>query len=1062
MDGASSAKAPGADVDIFARAAEAEEQEGASGESEADSEESDNETADSEVNRRDVHMLNMPDNSFFTRSRRTTRRKRKKEAPSILDTPARTGRPKDAEVASKADAIRKEFDQWHHHQMRGFNLLLYGYGSKRTAMEEFGKDYCTDAPVVVIKGFLPTVTPKHILHAVSQALFNPHEYTDGASAGTGSRTFRSLVEQRTYIAEALCRGGVDEVTRNSFRAATAAAEPSRPRARWAVGDLVMGQYANGDTYEATIKEVHDSGERYTVDWTDGDVRNRELTRHEVFPRAAELVSRARPKPMDLDDDAPRPSGNAAEGAQPEEQAASATALDAHRPDDAGSSSEDEGEDAAEADVRRSTRISEKTSAASSQQRLYIVVHDIDGPGLAKIPAQETLCFLASLPGVHMMASVNNIHAPLLWNWTQACNLARYNWAWCEASTYAAYELESLHLYSDANSAAGMSGKVRGAAIVLASLPDKTREVFKVLAEHQLDDSNEEKFTGVSFHDYYQESRTKFLTSSEDNFKTLLHELQDHKILVASKLRGFDSYRINFNGEQIEKILRDMVSTDGIGERSDEDEVDDAPAAPVASGSSESVTEECYVMRHSAGDKSLAQPLEQRVQKTLDWCASVTDHTLEDAISKGNVDLFASVGTFIESSGWRRELPAALLLTGLNVADHEHSFLQLKKSLRRQLSVQNREQPKYLRRPSVARVSSANATTLETLMLAIISGLIKDAGEKNAANVSNTLYLRRWYEGLDEARRPTHLIVMIQDVESIRNEIVQDMVRILSSAKNLGPEEEQLPLYVVMGFATSTDALSSVLTHRERSLVVAQRFVLQPARRTVNVLLDSLLDRRKFGGMGAVARADSKTEEPSGTETVATSATVDGHQTADHSTDHGEVGDEADDTSNMRFDMTQELASDKGSARHLEQGAEAARSDPKGEAPAQPGLAAKKPDDDAAALGVVPVPPGPMSIDGSHGCQPVSAGAASDACDLAPSAGSSDRDGQDAAREPSRATSNDDRHARKERLAAFLQDSAACVDPAWPVAVSLPQLSEGAMGQLVDNFFYCNFEIDSLR
>ena len=76
MDGASSAKAPGADVDIFARAAEAEEQEGASGESEADSEESDNETADSEVNRRDVHMLNMPDNSFFTRSRRTTRRKR--------------------------------------------------------------------------------------------------------------------------------------------------------------------------------------------------------------------------------------------------------------------------------------------------------------------------------------------------------------------------------------------------------------------------------------------------------------------------------------------------------------------------------------------------------------------------------------------------------------------------------------------------------------------------------------------------------------------------------------------------------------------------------------------------------------------------------------------------------------------------------------------------------------------------------------------------------------------------------------------------------------------------
>ena len=45
---------------------------------------------------------------------------------------------------------------------------------------------------------------------------------------------------------------------------------------------------------------------------------------------------------------------------------------------------------------------------------------------------------------------------------------------------------------------------------------------------------------------------------------------------------------------------------------------------------------------------------------------------------------------------------------------------------------------------------------------------------------------------------------------------------------------------------------------------------------------------------------------------------------------------------------------------------------------------------------------------------------------------------------------------------FRQDSQACSKASYPVAVSLPQLSEGAMGQLVDNFFYCNFEIDSFR
>ena len=45
---------------------------------------------------------------------------------------------------------------------------------------------------------------------------------------------------------------------------------------------------------------------------------------------------------------------------------------------------------------------------------------------------------------------------------------------------------------------------------------------------------------------------------------------------------------------------------------------------------------------------------------------------------------------------------------------------------------------------------------------------------------------------------------------------------------------------------------------------------------------------------------------------------------------------------------------------------------------------------------------------------------------------------------------------------FLCDSVRCTRPTWPVAVSLPQFSESAMGQLVDNAFYCNFEIDSFR
>ena len=73
----------------------------------------------------------------------------------------------------------------------------------------------------------------------------------------------------------------------SFRSATTVPKPAKARAQWAVGDVVLGQYSDCNTFEATIREVHDNGDRYIVDWADGDQRNRELTRREVFSLPAD-------------------------------------------------------------------------------------------------------------------------------------------------------------------------------------------------------------------------------------------------------------------------------------------------------------------------------------------------------------------------------------------------------------------------------------------------------------------------------------------------------------------------------------------------------------------------------------------------------------------------------------------------------------------------------------------------------------------------------------------------------------------------------------------------------
>eukprot|EP01048_Picozoa_sp_COSAG05_P023538 COSAG05_NODE_5142_length_1254_cov_1.684848_1_plen_218_part_10 len=128
--------------------------------------------------------------------------------------------------------------------------------------------------------------------------------------------------------------------------------------------------------------------------------------------------------------------------------------------------------------------------------------------------------------------------------------------------------------------------------------------------------------------------------------------------------------------------------------------------------------------------------------------------------------------------------------------------------------------------------------------------MKDAGVYTQS-IPSTLFLQRWYNSIEKSIRPSHLIVLVQDVESMRSEIMQDMVRLFSSAttRNHDDKLEYLPMCLVMGFATTTDAVTSVLTHRERSLIIAQRFTLQPARRTLNSLLDSLLDGRDWSNLG---------------------------------------------------------------------------------------------------------------------------------------------------------------------------------------------------------------------
>jgi origin recognition complex subunit 2 len=64
----------------------------------------------------------------------------------------------------------KQFPQWFFELRAGFNVLLYGFGSKRKLMLNFARTMLTDAPVIIVNGFSPVFSPKEMIEKITSVL----------------------------------------------------------------------------------------------------------------------------------------------------------------------------------------------------------------------------------------------------------------------------------------------------------------------------------------------------------------------------------------------------------------------------------------------------------------------------------------------------------------------------------------------------------------------------------------------------------------------------------------------------------------------------------------------------------------------------------------------------------------------------------------------------------------------------------------------------------------------------------------------------------------------------
>lgn len=161
--------------------------------------------------------------------------------------------------------------------------------------------------------------------------------------------------------------------------------------------------------------------------------------------------------------------------------------------------------------------------------IYLIIHNLEGPMLRDNTSQEILSRLVAIENVHMLASVDHINAPLLWDQQTA---SRYNFTWWDVTSYQPYTSETAYEYSLLVQQSGDLG-LSSLTTLFHSLTTNAKKIFLLIVNYQLDNKTSH-YAGMPFKDLYKASRQRFLVSTDMALRTQLKEYIDHQILKIKK------------------------------------------------------------------------------------------------------------------------------------------------------------------------------------------------------------------------------------------------------------------------------------------------------------------------------------------------------------------------------------------------------------------------------------------------------------------------------------------------------------------------------------------------
>lgn len=171
-----------------------------------------------------------------------------------------------------------------------------------------------------------------------------------------------------------------------------------------------------------------------------------------------------------------------------------------------------------------------TFKEDSSLELFLLIHNLDSHMLRGDNSQQILGQLSSLPNVYLIASIDHLNAPLMWDHAKQ---SLYNWLWYETTTYSPYTEETSYENSLLVKRSG-SLLLTSLIHVLRSLTPNARGIFRLLIKFQLDNQDSPSYIGLSFQDFYQQCREAFLVNSALTLRAQLTEFRDHKLIKTKK------------------------------------------------------------------------------------------------------------------------------------------------------------------------------------------------------------------------------------------------------------------------------------------------------------------------------------------------------------------------------------------------------------------------------------------------------------------------------------------------------------------------------------------------